>query len=202
MGGKVLGTLGALREAGYRPNELVRATSKTTLLTSYAELARELGRLPASTDLRLRARRGPFPSHGVFAKLGSKTKLVQQLAQFCKVHGSYDDVLQMCEQYVPLRRAQRQHVEQSTDDTSFGFVYLLKSGRNYKIGHSNSVGRRQYELKIQLPDAAELVHDIRTDDPPGIEAYWHKRFDAKRKNGEWFNLNATDVAAFKRRKFM
>ena len=33
-----------------------------------------------------------------------------------------------------------------------GFVYMLKSGRHHKVGRTNAVGRRQYELAIQLPE--------------------------------------------------
>jgi len=77
----------------------------------------------------------------------------------------------------------------------------LKSGRYYKIGKSNGAGRRERELAIQLPEAS-TIHVITTDDPAGIEAYWHRRFEARRKNGEWFELNSADLRAFKRRKFM
>lgn len=49
-------------------------------------------------------------------------------------------------------------------------MYLLRSGRFYKIGRSNAVGRRERELAIQLPERAALVHSIKTDDPSGIEA--------------------------------
>jgi hypothetical protein len=78
----------------------------------------------------------------------------------------------------------------------------MKSGRYYKIGKTSAVGRREYELAIRLPEQVTTIHAIRTDDPSGIEAYWHKRFEAKRQKGEWFKLDAADIAAFKRRKFM
>ena len=47
-----------------------------------------------------------------------------------------------------------------------------------------------------------MVHTIATDDPNGIEAYWHARFQSKRvRDTEFFNLDAGDVAAFKRRRY-
>jgi Meiotically Up-regulated Gene 113 (MUG113) protein len=154
-----------------------------------------------ANDLRLKDRVDPdYPNPKVFERFGTKAELVQELLKFCQARDGYDGVIQMCEAYTPRNHSLSREI--AHHEEAIGFVYLIKSGRFHKIGKSNATGRREYELAIQLPERATTVHTIRTDDPSGIEAYWHKRFESKRKNGEWFELDAGDIVAFKRRKFM
>ena len=192
----------ALKEAGFRPNQLQVRLNDSLVLEKLALLIRELGRLPVEMELRMRRRDDlTFPSHNTFKRFGPRAKLTAAVAAWCQEHPGYDNVAKICaasdtaepEAVAPRPRAA---------DTEFGSVYLLKSGRYYKIGRSNAVGRRERELAIQLPERATVVHNIKTDDPAGIEFYWHRRFETRRKNGEWFQLTAEDVSAFKRRRFM
>jgi hypothetical protein len=127
--------------------------------------------------------------------LGAKPELIKRLATYCETNGQFQDVVKMCGQYIP--RVRNEDVDISPTPL-IGFVSLVKAGRFFKIGKTNSAGRRDYELAIQLPEKANQVHVIETDDPTGVEAYWHKRFQDKRKNGEWFELSPADVAAFKK----
>jgi hypothetical protein len=191
----------AVREAGYAPNQLKTRYEETKLFEKYATLAQELGRLPVKGELILKRRSDPdFPSGDAFYRLGAKLEFIGQLLVYCKGREAYDDVVRMCEEYKPHNREKLP--ESTSGKAEFGVVYLVKSARFYKIGRSNAAGRREYELGLQLPEKLKMIHMIRTDDPSGIEVYWHKRFETKRKNGEWFELDAADVAAFKRRKFM
>ena len=189
----------ALLEAGFTPNKLQGAYEEEALILNVVSLTRGLGRFPVGGDLRMKARiDSNFPSHTVFHRLGLKNQLVQRVMEYCQTHEGFQDVLALC----PAAVDREELAETSEAGQEIGFVYLIKSGRYYKIDRSNSAGRREYELALQLPEKATKVHEIRTDDPIGIEAYWHNRFASKRKNGEWFDLNASDVQAFRRRKFM
>ena len=191
----------AIIEAGLKPNQLTSARHNDDLFDTYACLAEKLRRLPTSSDLRLAARSGSsVPSDKTFGRLGTKLQFVGQLLEFCRTRKEHAGVVPLCEEY--LSRKPDLSGDSPSPGEVIGFVYLLKSSRFYKIGRTNDAGRREYELAIQLPERAKRVHVIRTDDPGGIEAYWHKRFESKRRNGEWFELDATDVTAFKRRKFM
>jgi hypothetical protein len=192
----------ALKEAGFTPNTMQAAYPEEELIEKYVSFVRELGHVPIVGELKLKRRREPsFPTDKVFfSRFKTKNGIVAKARAYCQVHPGFEDILPLLKEKPVDAYSQAVAIEKPAP--SDGFVYLLKSGRHYKIGRTNNTGRRQYELDIQLPTKATKVHEIRTDDPSGIEAYWHTRFASKRGNGEWFELSSADVSAFRRRKFM
>ena len=80
------------------------------------------------------------------------------------------------------------------------YVYLLRHGtrREFKIGRTCNPIHREGEIGIELPQRLEPTDVIETDDPAGIEGYWHRRFADKELKGEWFALDGDDVRAFRR----
>jgi len=186
----------ALKEAGYSANTLQARIADETVLTKYIEFARELGRFPIKGELILKAKTDPeFPSNQTFNRFGGKDKLIEAVAAHCRDKPAYQDVVALCD-------ARRQSPIKTQDSNSkaklsIGFVYLVKSGRHYKIGRTNSIARRGGELAVTIPIPPKSIHVIATDDPSGVEAYWHRRFTDKRGQGEWFELSPDDVRAFK-----
>ena len=186
----------ALKEAGFEPNQLQDKLSSDAVLRKYAEAVRDLGRVPAHVDLRMYGRgRADFPTHTTFTNhFGNKAGLIAALREWIGRNDDFADLLDLLPGDVG-------DDAESEPNGNEGLVYLLKSGAHYKIGRSDQIERRVKQISIALPENVTLVHAIRTDDPPGIEAYWHRRFADRRANGEWFRLTIADVRAFKRRRY-
>lgn len=184
-------------ELGYAPNAPTPRVKDDLILGGFAELALELKRIPTEADLLLKRQTdASFPSKGGFRRWGNRDALLARVAEFCEGKPRFDEVRELLEQGASASIDVRLHSRRVT-----GFVYLLRSGKNYKLGRTVATGRRLRELAIQLPEKPDTVHVIETDDPEGIEQYWHRRFADKRRGGEWFALSPEDVRAFKRRRF-
>lgn len=187
----------AIREAGLQPNEKQGKHSEEFFLTKIADACRHYQKFPTAIELRMFQKiDGDIPSEKAIRRhFGSLTNVPNRLAEWITTSGKYQDILA----FMPSKVGATATITNTL--VAEGAVYLLQSGAHYKIGRSDQIERRVKEIRIALPDTAKLVHSIRTDDPAGIEAYWHRRFADKRTNGEWFKLSGADVAAFRRRKF-
>jgi hypothetical protein len=207
----------ALEEAGFSRREAVTKFAETELLKQLALLTRKLGRFPVTADMRREKRQNSdFPNDKVFSTtFGGREQALGSLAQFCNSDAEFADVLPIVADTRVVTGFKKKSgasgdVEDRTEGTGTvaGYVYLFKTEKKYKIGSSRAPYRRVSELISQSAFGGKPIHIIATDDPEGIERYWHKRFETSRivgmnkASGEWFLLSAADVAAFKRRKTM
>jgi len=188
----------ALSEAGFEPNKYQSSYSDDFVLEKLALLTRELKHFPVKPEIKMKAHADKtFPSHSVFDRVGRKNVLINRLFEFVALKAEFNDIYEI----LKIENDRIEIADSQEDNISAkGYVYLVKHGsRNeYKIGRTNNPIRREGELTIELPEKLLPIHWIETDDPSGIEKYWHSRFSEKRKNGEWFSLSSEDVKAFKR----
>jgi hypothetical protein len=112
----------ALKEAGLPPNRLQAAYDQ---VRTYATFIRELDHFPVVDELKLKARRdGTFPNPKTFARLGNKRALAARVAEWCRTHGGYDDVVAIC---TPVATEMPEPSEETSAPSvsEFGSVYLL-----------------------------------------------------------------------------
>jgi hypothetical protein len=185
----------ALREAGYAPNEWQSRLNSDEVLLGVVAACRHFGRLPTFDEMALHRNVEPaIPSEQAIRRhFGGRNGLIGALAKRAHENPQFADIAAI----LPNVSSAPPPSLKNTD----GFVYLIQSGGFYKIGRSDDLERRVKQIAVALPDKAVLVHSIRTDDPSGIEAYWHRRFADRRANGEWFKLTSLDVSSFRKRKY-
>lgn len=186
----------AQREAGFDPNQMTAAHADDYLVQAAMAVTRQLGKFPTGREIAVARLSDPkLPTPKAFRRIGGKVELIRRVTEFCADKPEYQDVLALCKAAVETGPAEPTDVG---DESRRGEVYLYKSGRYYKIGKTNNTVRRGNEIRLQLPETPVLIHSITTDDPSGVELYWHRRFAAKRVNGEWFDLGPAEIRAFKR----
>lgn len=189
----------AVSEAGLVPLERTKAIPKNEIFEKLVPIVKHYGREPTRSEFDLyRKTDDGLPWYSTLIDtFGSKSTMFDQFRAWLEVRPKFQEVALL----LTTNNNASANNSLSARDSKDGYVYLLRSGGHFKIGRGENLEKRVKQIKVALPDATALIHAIRTDDPSGIEAYWHRRFAEKRGNGEWFKLTTADVAAFKKRKF-
>ena len=200
-------------EAGLVSNKLQAAYSSEYLIRKLIDFIKEIRKFPIAPEFIMkRTNDNNFPDVTTFHnKLGKKHEKAKKVVEYCEKNNVHPDVIEICR---PIcKKVDTKNVNRLNDDVDSekksGHVYMLEHDGVYKIGSSIDAAQRHKKIATQMPFATKEIHVISTDDPSGIEAYWHKRFKDKKYKGkqklqgEWFNLLASDIKAFrKRKKFM
>lgn len=189
----------AKREAGLETAVFVRPRiDEKAVIPVSADVLLQLGRWSTESELRLARKRDPnIPSVRTIRRLEKDREFLRKLRGHCESHPRLAAVAS----FVTAKSRQASDPN-ALPVSTIGHVYMMRSGRRYKIGHTSSPTRRYREVRLDLPERTDLVHTIETDDPKGIEAYWHQRFSSVRiRDTEFFELSPADIAAFSKRKF-
>lgn len=192
----------AVEEAGFAPNRWnSQKLSDEELIRELATLARQLGHYPVNNEIKFHHSQNPsFPDANTFGnRLGDRQQKLRALMAFAERETDYHDIHAMC---APLVKSSHDKESLARSNASVpGRVYMIysQSLKLFKIGESDDLKRRYQEIQSAVPGKLDEIHVLETDDPAGIERYWHRRFKHNKKINEWFELSANDVEAFKSR---
>lgn len=192
----------ALVEAGFEPNSWAeRAHDDESLVKKLADLALEVGHYPAESERGMKHRADPtFPTGKVFSgRFGNRQAQLRALMEFAVANPEYETVFAMCSPL--LKETADEDLPVLHAPSVPGRVYLVYSHslNLYKIGESDNPKRRLREIQASVPGQIDEIHTLETDDPAGIEQYWHRRFRGLKRINEWFDLSKNDIEAFKSR---
>jgi hypothetical protein len=186
-------THGALLQSqGLARGTMRQAYSDEDLFRPLAELTQTLGHFPTQNEREVERHREPaFPSTEAYFRRARGTSLKAEFVAWCRRCDEYPDLV------AKLSGSDATAIRQARPAVR-GYVYMIRSGKRHKIGRETTAGARQAAAGTWLEDPA-VVHRIATDDPEGVERYWHERFRKQNKlvKGEIYDLNAVDVAAFR-----
>lgn len=182
----------AVRDAGLAPNTKTPRLDDDQMLFDLAVAIRKFGHIPTTAELRNYRKSARLPAQKTYINhFGGKRAMLIRLKSWVQDRPEWSDVAALL-------------ADVSDDEPEpprwTGAVYMMRAGPLFKIGCSRKPEQRTRTVAFGVPAEAVVIHVIETDDPFGVEAYWHRRFADKRARGEWFRLSADEIAAFRARK--
>jgi len=85
------------------------------------------------------------------------------------------------------------------------YLYLIRCGNSnfYKIGTSENPEERLQILQAGCPYPLTLIYKERFNKPAKIvEKFLHKKYQSKRKIGEWFEFSKTEIEQIQQEQIM
>lgn len=84
------------------------------------------------------------------------------------------------------------------NDDHIGYVYVIKSGPNYKIGRTKNLLRRQRQFQTGNAENIEFLYYRQYNDCIAVEKKLHSIFSSYRVHGEWFVFDNQSLELLKK----
>ena len=125
----------AIEEAGLQKNQLQQAFSKDEILKIIAEFIRDHRKFPTEPELRLARKNDPsFPSHNTFAShLGNRANRARLVVSQFKNEPEFAEAVEICQEIIDVESdvcLEETGCTESADESSWGFVYLIRYGKD------------------------------------------------------------------------